>query len=490
MKHKKKVSLAKKITGLSLFLLSGFLMFSCKKSDTVIQTPYVQGGQIVQPGNISGSIKGTMESNQTYTVTGDVIINNGDSLIIQPGAKVIFQGAFNFWIKGSMFSLGSSSAPVLFTYQNQQKIDNPTEAVASDPAYVGLWGGLWADTSCPNLVIKWTNLEFAGAPISAAQPPIAGASTGDSYNIFFQNTNGNFILEDSWLYGGTDDAIRLKSGKFSVMRNTFEKGGGTGGDQFNVKGGGVGDCAYNLFIGCATNGPKASDKGQPGTTQTNCNFYNNTIVNSGYRMVELGRGGSINYEEGAKGMAYNNLIVNCRFGLRIVGATQSYLGNSLVVADTAHMQYGYTFNYSDSVAGVNQFYPVTPDTSAVGVGGVPVSGLWTRPQATDIPNIVSMVPTGYYPGAPYSTPAIDGLAGQNNPMFVNFPLPESATPQSIAYATGFDFHLQSGSPAIGKGFTGFQPIASVPQGGAYGASITPPGADIGAYQSNGNGNQH
>jgi hypothetical protein len=490
MKHSKKRSLKIVLTSFSLLLLASIIMFSCKKTSTVVQAPYVPGGVTVQPGNINGSIKGTMESNQTYNVTGDVIINAGDSLIIQPGAKIIFQGAYNFFIKGNLFSLGSSSAPVIFTFNNAQKIDNPGEPEASDPAYVGLWGGLWADTSCQNLVIKWTHIDFGGAPISAAQPPIAGASTGDSYNIFFQNPNGNFILEDSWLYGGTDDAIRLKSGHFSVMRNTFEKGGGTGGDLMNVKGGGVGDCAYNLYVGCAANGPKASDKGQPGSQQTNCDFYNNTVVNSGYRMVELGRGGSINYEEGAKGMAYNNLIVNCRFGLRIVGATQSYLGNSLVVADTAHIKYGNTFNYSDSTAGVNQFYPVTPDTSATGAGGVPTSGLWARPQTSDIPNMVALMPSGYYPGAPYNSSSVDALAGQNNPMFVNFPLPEAATPATIAYASGYDFHLQSGSPAIGKGYTGFQPIASVPQGGLYGATITAPGADIGAYQSNGSGNQH
>ncbi len=207
-------------------------------------------------------------------------------------------------------------------------------------------------------------------------------------------------------------------------------------------------------------------------------------------MVELGRGGSINYEEGARGMAYNNLIVNCRFGLRVVGATQSYLGNALVVADTAHIQYGYTFNYSDSVSGVNQFYPVTPDTSATGAGGVPASGLWTRPQASDIPNIIALLPNGYYPGAPYETASINALAGQNNPQFKNFPLPEQATPSAIAYATGFDFHLQSNSPATGKGYTGFSALATVPQGGDFGATITQPGTDIGAYQSNGSGNQH
>src|SRR5665647_3524244 len=95
MKHTQKRSLTILLSGISLLLLMSIIMFSCKKSDSVVQQAYVPGGTLVQPGNISGSIKGTMETNQTYNVTGDVIINAGDSLIIQPGAKVIFQGAYN-----------------------------------------------------------------------------------------------------------------------------------------------------------------------------------------------------------------------------------------------------------------------------------------------------------------------------------------------------------------------------------------------------------
>lgn len=475
----------------SILLLVTVIAFSCKKNSTSVQQANVQVGKTVTPGNISGPIQGTMQANQSYTVTGDVYIPAGDTVVIQPGAKITFTGAYNFWVQGNLFSLGSSSSPITFTFQGAVKEDVPSTPVSSDPAYVGMWGGIWCDTSCENLVIKWTVLDFGGAPISAAQPPIAGASTGDSYVIFFQNTYGNFIMEDSWLYGSTDDAVRIKSGNFSVMRNTFEKTGPGTGDCTNVKGGGVGDVAYNLYIGSSANSVKLSDKGQPGSIQTNVHVYNNTVVNGGYKNVELGRGGSINFEQEAEGVAYNNLIVNCRFGLRVIGATQSYLGNALIAADTAHITYGYTYNYADSAVTVNQFYPVTPDTSSTGNSGVvPVTGYWTRPQASDIPNILSIIPAGYYPGASYSNAAVNALAGQNNPMFKNFPLPESATPSSITYATGFDFHLQSGSPAIGKGYTGFQPVGSVPQGGNFGATITPPGADMGAYQSNGSGNQH
>lgn len=473
----------------STILLSALalLLFSCKKNTTTISIPQVQVGQLIQSGNISGAIKGTMKADSTYEVTGDITINAGDTLVIQPGARVYFKGNYFFWIKGNLFSLGTQADPVYFSVQNITKEDNPNTPIATDPAYQGLWGGLQGDTTCQNIVLKWTHLEFGGGVIGT--PQVAGLSSGDNaFVIFFQNPNGNLIMEDSWLYGATDDAIRIKTGKFDIMRNTFEKAGPGGGDCINVKGGGIGNSAYNLFIGCATNGPKASDKGQPvgADYQTNCYYYNNTIVNGGYKDVELGRGGSINFEEGAKGLAYNNLIVNCKFGLRVVGATQAYLGNALVVADTAHIQYGNTYNYSDSVSGCDQFYPVTPP-EMVG-GSTPVSGLYTAPQTSDIPDILSLLPTGYLPGDPYDG---SGLARKNNPEFVNFPLPEAATPESICYTSGYDFHLQASSPAIGKGYTGFQPLSSVPVGGNFGATeLTPPGSDIGAYQSNGQGNQH
>ena len=69
-------------------------------------------------------------------------------------------------------------------------------------------------------------------------------------------------MEDSWVYGGTDDCMRISCGKVHVFRNTFEKPGGSGGDCVNMKGGTVGTVAYNFFIGTAYNGQKASNKGQ------------------------------------------------------------------------------------------------------------------------------------------------------------------------------------------------------------------------------------
>ncbi|MEO7768800.1 MAG: hypothetical protein ABIS01_15325, partial [Ferruginibacter sp.] len=286
------------------------------------------------------------------------------------------------------------------------------------------------------------------------------------------NPNGVFVLEDSWLYGSVDDPLRILGGKVSIMRNTFEKCGYTGGEAMNGKAGLRGDFAYNLCIGMATNGPKLSNAGAiAGVPSSNLRMYNNTIVNCGYRRSSAGRGGSINFEDGAGGMAYNNLIVNCKFGLRVVQNP---------IADTANLIYGYNYTYTDSLSVANYIYP----TSAISV-------CISNAPASDIPTPSSFLPSNWTPGATYS--ANTAILGANNPQFINgpVPMPTGLNLRDISFVGNYNFKLKANSPCIGKGYIGFSPRADVPVNPIYGASeITPPGKDIGAFQYNGFGNQH
>ena len=468
----------------ALLLLSALALASCSKKDkAVISVPLLQVGKSVSnSAPLSGAIKGTMLADQTYTISGDVTINAGDTLLIQKGVKVNVLNGANFIVNGTFLTLGTKTDPITITDPSKAKATGASSA-ATDVAYVGGWGGIYCNVSCPLLVIKWTHLDFGGAGLAA--PPFTGPSTGDQYIVYWQNPNGAFIMEDSWIYGGPDDAVRFYGGHINMMRNTLEKCGGTGGDGFNAKGGTQGNMAYNLIIGGATNGTKSAN--DPGTQapQTDIAMYNNTYVNDGYRNTGTygARSGSLEVENNSRALAFNNLIVDCNFGVRIAGGNnvtaKVYLADTLSHSDgpITKTAYGYNFYYVDNVKQADQIVPTNIAQAVV-----------THPQATDIPNMKTFLGPTYTFGFAYDGTSLVGL---NNPQFVNYPLPNLnfATQASV---DGFDFHLQKSSPAVGKATQSFSPVtAGIPVDPNFGSSgITPPGKDIGAYQTDGTGNQH
>lgn len=470
-----------KITGLGIMLVMAIA--SCKKADTSkISVALIQVGQPVSSAApLSGNIKGTMLTGQTYTISGDVTINAGDTLLIQKGVTVNVKNGANIFVNGTFVSLGTKDGPVTITDPSRSKTTGSSTAT-SDSAYAGGWGGIWCSTKCPLVVIKWTHLDFAGAGLQTI--PFTGPSVGDQYAIYFGNPNGNFILEDSWIYGTPDDAIRFYGGHVNIMRNTLEKTGGTGGDGFNAKSGTQGNMAYNLIIGSASNATKSANDGgvQP---QCMIAMYNNTYVNCGFRNTGTfgGRSGGIEVENNSRALAYNNLEVNCRFGVRIAGGNN--VTAKVYLADTtgphpgdpiAQTAYGYNYFYGDDAAITGQFVPTNIAQAVV-----------THPQPNGIPNMAAFLGASYTFGLQYDG---SSLVGKNNPLFVNYPLPNTNY-QTQASVDGYNFHLQSGSPAIGKGFQSFSPIMNVPVDPNFGSSgITGPGKDIGCYQADGTGNQH
>jgi hypothetical protein len=478
----------KRIKIASLFMCVLALGACSKNDNATVSKPLIQVGQAISSStSLSGTYKGTMLANQTYTVTGDITINAGDTLLIQKGVKIDMANGANFIVNGTLLSLGTKDAPVIITDSTKSKLTGSSTA-AADPAYVGGWGGIYCSNSSPLVVIKWTHLDFGGAALKALPfPATAGLAAGNQYILYYENPNGVFIMEDSWLYGSPDDATRFYGGHLNIMRNTMEKCGGTGGDGFNAKGSAVGNMAYNIIIGSATNGTKtASD----GTTAGPCQFviYNNTYINDGFRNTGVygARSGSIEIENNSRALAYNNLIVDCNFGLRIAGGPG---GAKVYLADTTYSTqylfpktaYGYNFYYADNAAMAGQFVPTSVAQAVV-----------THPQATDIPNMAAFLPD-YTFGEVYDG---SSLVGKNNPMFVNYTLP-AATDFWLTQASidGYDFHLKTGSPAIGKGTidaTIVKPItAGIPVDPNFGSTeVTLPGVDMGCYQTNGTGNQH
>src|SRR6201986_5436305 len=68
------------------------ILASCSKSGndtTKITTPTVPSSNPIAPGNVSGFVKGTFTTGNTYTITGDLTIKAGDTLAYQQGVTVI-----------------------------------------------------------------------------------------------------------------------------------------------------------------------------------------------------------------------------------------------------------------------------------------------------------------------------------------------------------------------------------------------------------------
>ncbi|TFZ65465.1 hypothetical protein E4631_14625 [Hymenobacter sp. UV11] len=446
------------------------LLASCEQL-IYVATPVSTVGQSFTGDTLRSPIKGTIAGRTApYYMISDVTVNEGDTLLIQAGVKILVIGkpkstatfgqATNnpgFVVNGVMLSLGTKAAPVVMTIRDDLKGD-PTAVVsaATDPAFKGYWGGINAD-GASLLVLRWTDIGYVGGPYGANAP--TGYAAGDAkygVSMLAKKPNAQFVMEDSYLHGTVDDAIRLQSCRLSIMRNRFEKTGKAGGEGINMKAGCLGDVAYNTFVGGATNGSKvASVAAAP--VQANVNTYNNTYLNCGYRQTKAGRGGSINYEVQAAGLVYNNLIVNCRFGLRMRSDDQP---------DLSKIKYDNQYYYGSTSYQVAEFNAAT-------------AGSVTTNQPRDT----------------------RGGAAANDPRFVAADLATAAgttaAPSTTMQWTNFlkvtgGLKLLGTSPALGKGFTTFSPLNAVSGlavGGLFTPTITPPGSDAGAYQADGTGNQ-
>jgi hypothetical protein len=405
-------------------------MASCSKSDnTTVNKATVPASNPIAPGSISGFVKGTFTTGNTYTITGDITIKPGDTLASQQGVTVIVKNNAQIFVQGVLNLVGTKSQPISFNSDNNKP---------------GSWGGFYCDTMVSSVTIKWANIQNTGGPDPS------GSARGSIHVSSVVPCNVD--IEDSWITNGQDDAMRLQTQRggdiapthLTILRNTILSSGSTDGEAINIKAGCTGDVAYNVVFSQAGTGVKletASDKPFP---QTKVNVYNNTLVSNGWRRgnAEPGRGVSIGLN--AVGNIFNNLMVDNYHGLELFPD-----------ADTVHTTYGYNLFYSSA------------DTFTDTTGGQ---------------HFVINIRQNFYPSTgkakPQSTDLISNAIGNMDPKFVSF--------DGIFYLTNGapttnNFQLGSGSAASGKGTTT-----------AFGSNslIATGSSDIGAYTSDGKGNQH
>lgn len=436
------------ILGLSLLTL-----VACKKEEEDVIIDDGQQSEVVtidaNTTELKGPMKGTLLSGKTYILTGDLIIPKGEEIVAESCVTIIAEGdggsvGPEITVHGSFVSLGTEQCPNLLSVPVNKRTDANI--------FAGLWGGIQCSEDAKLVCLKWTRMEYLGGE-GGPGTPRAGKIR---YALWTLSSDTEIVLEDCHFYGTKDDVYRPVGAKINLVRNTFEYCGETGGDGLNVKAGTVGNIAYNVFYGSATNAFKPSNDGD-GTIQTTINVYNNTIINGGFRRPGLSRGANINYEVGARGNAYNNIIVNCKRGIRIVET-----------ADVPNINIDHNLYFAAHQEMVDEFIPLDSEATT----------------------LAAMGDNNIY-GAVY----------EHNPMFVNYDVEQfdyaefeagESQPSNMNRNEGADLRLAPGSPAIGAGTTSISAVNVnwVHATGDRAPSIMQPSADLGAYPTSGNGNKH
>lgn len=401
----------KKVKSTYLFIAVSLLaatLNSCKKEVTTFTDIKIPMSSPIAPGNLSGFLKGTLLTGQTYTITADITVKKGDTLASQPGAIVIVKNNSQINVQGVLQLLGTKDQPVFFN---------------SDTNKPGTWGGFQCDTA-QAITIKWTHVDNTGGP----------DASGSARGTLKVKKAINVDIEDSWFTNGQDDLMAISNGAtINLLRNTISSSGSTDGEGINLKYGVKGTVAYNVIFSQAGSGIKLETSKDIPFPQTVVEIYNNTLVSNGWRRGSAEPGRAVSVGLNAIGTIYNNVIVNCYHGIELFAD-----------ADLVKTTYGNNLFY----ATVDEYADLVDSTQKIRIRDnfYPASGQ----------------------GKPVATDLISKKVGDLDPLFVKFD-------GTIAAPNGFpntnNFRLQNGSPAYGAGNNKYN-------------------LDLGAYTTDGKGNQH
>ena len=313
---------------------------------------------------ISGDIsQNTTWSDDTVKVTGDLTLLEGNTLTIEPGVFVEFQGYYEFRIFGEILAVGSENDPIYFT------VDDTTDFYASLDDSTGCWKGIHFEGS-GNSIFHYCNFSFAKAV--GEYPDYKGGAMhieGDAIHLsiracIFEN---NYARSDGGAIqvSGIKNELTIDSCQF--IWNTSDSCGGAINLQGNKYTLGNNEFGYN----------KSNCGGAVSFLSAEVNFYNNIV----YRNTADDMGGGV-YALLGTFTAVNNIISNnlARFGggLYIDGSSYPQIINNLIVNNSASNNAGgICLAVSDAILTSNTIiYNAGPPKGGVGgcfiIGSFPV----------------------------------------------------------------------------------------------------------------------
>ena len=271
---------------------------------------HIQSGPVFGTWSLSGS---------PYYIEGEIAVPAGQSLTIQPGVLVEFQGHYKLTVQGQLLAVGTESDSITFTI-------NDTTGFHNWSSTDGGWHGISFGYSLPGddtsriayCIFEW------GKAVGIIPDNSGGAiSVANYHNLVISNS-----LFSSNIAVGDGGGIAISNSDIIISDNTFymngagESGGGIAvyscdpqitnnfiSENVALNSGGGISLYYNANPNIENNiiFHNFSEFGGGLQMQTNCNpiIRNNIIVgDSAYS-----EGGGVDLEENCNGIFINNTIV-------------------------------------------------------------------------------------------------------------------------------------------------------------------------------------
>lgn len=405
------------------------VMMSCE-NDNINPYDYAGGTQTdtiyVNPGNstfrtaVAEYPVGSIVWAHDTTLTESMEVPVGRSLYIEPGVTVTCAASAKVPVElvvlGNLYCMGTAEKPVTFKSDNGRPAD---------------WGGIICGFNSEEVVLNHVDISDGGAtPTEASlsfQNKLFKTTIDGGVPAFhFCNTNGKFVIANSFFHSNYNDQTYFTGGNGVIYHNIFADSGNAadGGEAINVKAGCNLDIAYNLIYNACTNAFKLSDAGTSETIkESQLRIYNNTVADCGWRRSKNKKGGSIWLEKGIYGIFVNNLIYDCRYGIRQPKKDGANLEKSTLTP--------------------NYYFASTED-------GV-------KQMAKDYSLIIYYDSDIHSATAGGSNPLLTQFE-QNSKMSINCEVDDVEQGAPLAWNATWDFHLQAGSPALNGGFINFKRI--------------------------------
>ena len=363
---------------------------------------------------------GSLVWTKDTTIDESVEIPVGTSLYIEPGVTVTckseVQVPIEIVVLGNLYCMGTAEKPVTFTSDTKKPAD---------------WGGIICGYNSEEVVLNHVNVAYAGATPTESSASFQNklfktTIDGGVPAFHFCNVNGKFVMADCFFHDNYNDQTYFTGGQGIIVGNIFADSGNAadGGEAINVKSGCKLDIANNIIYNACTNAFKLSNAGNSEVIPlTQMTVYNNTMVNCGWRRSKNKKGGSIWLEKAIAPIFVNNLVYDCRFGMKQPKQDGADLSNSRVAPN---------YYFASTETGVKQ---MAKDASL---------GIWND---DDIKS---------------------NVAGQLNPLFksfrqsdkmnINCEVDEVELGAPLAFDKSWDFNYQADSPALSGGVTDFARI--------------------------------